>query len=235
MTQLQAILNYQETDKKLYALEKELSSSESRKKSVTAKKFIMAAAEKLDLFDAKAKQLKNAAAELNKKYLSAEETLAEFGNVDELVEGGADIAFYKKNALALADSLRKIKADLAAIVAEINETHEEYQKLKKQVLAAQKQYKESSEEYEKVKADKADEKNAIEEELKTLAKDIPAETLEKYLKKRKEKMIPGKIVGKFDGDRCPICKMELPLAAINTLKGGATIECDMCHGIIFGE
>ena len=233
MTQLQAILNYQETDKKLYALERELSSNEARKKSVTAKKFIMAAAEKIELFDAKAKQLKNAAAELAKKYQAAEETLAEFGNVDELVDSGADVSFYKKNALALADTLRKIKADLTATIAAINETHEEYQKLKKQVLAAQKQYKESQEEYEKAKAEKADEKAAIEKELSVLAKEISPETMEKYLRKRKEKVFP--VVGKINEKRCPFCSMELPLAAINTLKGGATIECDECTRIIFGE
>ena len=39
MTQLQAILNYQEVDRELYAIERELASSEARQEYVKMKKF----------------------------------------------------------------------------------------------------------------------------------------------------------------------------------------------------
>ena len=68
MSQLQAILNYQEIDKRLYALERELAGCEERKEYVKAKKFLETAADKLDAYDAKAAQLKNEAVELTKKY-----------------------------------------------------------------------------------------------------------------------------------------------------------------------
>ena len=66
-----------------------------------------------------------------------------------------------------------------------------------------------------------------------IAKDIPAEVLEKYNNKRKEKIFP--IVGEMVGNRCPFCSMEPPLAARNKLTGGGSIECDNCHRIIFSE
>lgn len=131
MVELQAILKYQEIDKKLYALERELAGCEERKEYLKTKKFLETAADKLDAFDAKAAQLKSAAVELTKKYLKTEDTLKDFAHLDELVAGGADIAFYKKSAMSIADQLKKIKADLAALTASINSTHEEYQKLKK--------------------------------------------------------------------------------------------------------
>jgi len=143
MSQLQAILNYQEIDKRLYALERELAGCEERKEYVKAKKFLETAADKLDAYDAKAAQLKNEAVELTKKYLKTEDTLKDFSHLDELVEGGADIAFYKKNALSISDQLKKIRSELNALTANINATHDEYQKLKKQVIAMQKQYKEA--------------------------------------------------------------------------------------------
>ena len=228
---LQAILNYQEIDKRLYALERELAGCEERKEYVKAKKFLETAADKLDGYDAKATQLKNEAIELTKKYLRMEDTLKDFAHIDELVAGGADIAFYKKSARSLSDQLKKIKADLATLTAAINATHDEYQKLKKQVIAMQKQYKDAYEKYNAVKASKEGERKAIEAELQVAGKGIPSEVMEKYKTKRKEKVFP--VVGKLKDNRCPFCGMEPPLAARGKLNGGGVIECENCRRIIY--
>ena len=233
MSQLQAILNYQAIDTKLYKLERELSGCEERKEYVKYKKFLESAPEKLDSLEVKATALKSEAAELAKKYEQTEETLKDFENLDELVTGGADIAFYKKKAQAIADQLKKLKADLAALMTNIKATDEEYKKLKKQVLSAQKQYADATEKYKAVKAAREPEKKALETELAKLEKGVPAEMLETYRTKRKEKIFP--IVGEMVGSRCPFCSMEPPLAARNKLTGGASIECDNCHRIIFSK
>ena len=233
MSHLQAILNYQEVDTKLYKLERDIAGCDERKEYVKFKKFLETAPEKLDSLEVKANALKAEAASLATQYEKAEETLKDFEHLDELVVGGADIAFYKKNAQSIVDQLKKIKADINALVANIKALDAEYQKLKKQVISAQKQYGEASEKYKAVKASREDERLAIEKELAAIAKDIPAEVLEKYKTKRKEKIFP--IFGEMVGSRCPFCSMEPPLAARNKLTGGATIECDNCHRIIFSK
>ena len=131
MSQLQAILHYQETDKKLYRLEREIAGSDERKEYVKYKKFLETAPEKLDSLEVKATALKTEVAELMKKYQQTEEILKEFEHLDELVAGGADIAFYKKKAQKIADQLKKLKADIAALTANIKTTDAEFQKLKK--------------------------------------------------------------------------------------------------------
>lgn len=233
MSQLQAILNYQEADKKLYKLERELAGCDERKEYVKFKKFLETAPEKLDALEVKATSFKAEAAKLAQKYEQTEETLKEFEHLDELITGGADIAFYKKNAQNIVDKLKKLKADLNALVTAIKELDAEYQKLKKQVISAQKQYGEASEKYKAVKASRETERLAIEKELAALAKDISAEMMETYKTKRKEKIFP--VVGELNGGRCPFCSMEPPLAARNKLTGGATIECDNCHRLIFSK
>ena len=55
---LKAILNYQEIDRKLYQLERELAGSAERKKYGKLKKYMETASEKLDALDAKAEALK---------------------------------------------------------------------------------------------------------------------------------------------------------------------------------
>lgn len=233
MAQLQAILTYQEIDTKLYKLERELAGCDERKEYVKVKKFLETAPEKLDTLEVKAISLKAEVSELSKKYLQVEETLSEFEHLDELVMEGADIAFYKKKAQTIAEQLKKIRADMNALTENVKATDTEYQKLKKQVIAAQKQYAEVSEKYKAVKASRETEKKAIEAELEKAAKAAPAEFLEVYKTKRKEKIFP--IVGAMVGNRCPFCSMEPPLAARNKLTGGGSIECDNCHRIIFSE
>ncbi len=233
MSQLQAILKYQEVDTRLYKLERELAGCDERKEYVKFKKFLETAPEKLDSMEVKANSLKAEAVKLAEKYAHTEETLKEFENLDELLTSGADIAFYKKNAQSIVDQLKKIKADLNALTASIKELDAEYQKLKKQVISAQKQYAEASEKYKAVKASREGERQEIEKELAAIAKDISAETLERYKMKRKERIFP--VVGELIGDRCPFCSMEPPLAARSKLTGGATIECDNCHRIIFSK
>ncbi len=230
---LQAILNYQEVDAKLFKLERELAGSEERKEYVKVKKFLESAPEKLDALEMKAQSLKAEADELVKKYEQLEDTLGDFENLDELVTEGADIAFYKKKAQMKVDQLKKMKADLNALVANVKATETEYQKLKKTVIAAQKQYADVSEKYKAVKAAKDPEKKTLEGEIAKLEKEVPATLLEVYKMKRKEKIFP--VVGELVGTRCPFCSMEPPLAARNKLTGGATIECDNCHRIIFSK
>jgi predicted nucleic acid-binding Zn-ribbon protein len=234
MSNLQAILEYQEIDKKMFLLEKEISESEERKKYVKLQKFLKVAPERLDALDAKAASLKAEADSLASKAEKVEAMLGDFENLEELVHGGADIAFYKKKAQSIVSSLKQIRAEINTLSATIKETDAEYQKLKKQVIAAQKQYAEASEEYKAVKGAKESERKQIETQLVKAAEAVKVSNtkiLEWYLTKRKEKMFP--IVGVLNHGRCPFCGMEPPIAMKSRLADG--IECDNCHKIIFSQ
>ncbi len=233
MAQLQAILHYQEIDAKLYKIERELAGSEERKEYAKVKKFLDTAPEKLDALEVKAKALRAEADSLTKKYAQAEETLKDFENVDELVTDGADVAFYKKKAQSIVEKLKKLKADLNALIANVKATDEEYQKLKKQVLSIEKKAPDIYKKYKELKAEKDVEKKPFEEELAKLAKELSPEILEIYKTKRKEKIFP--VVGQLQGNRCPYCSMDLPIAARSKLSGGGWIECEnhICSRILF--
>lgn len=230
---IQAILHYQEIDKKLYKLERELAGSDERKEYVKVKKFLETAPEKLEALEAKAVSLKGEAGELSRRYQQTEETLKDFEHLDELVEGGADISFYKKKAQSIIEQLKKLKGDMNVLSESIKAVDGEYQKLKKQILAIEKQAPEISKKYKAAKAVVDAQREEIEKELSVIVKDIPENVLTIYKTKRKEKIFP--VVGELTGNRCPYCSMEPPLAARNKLTGGAFIECDNCHRIIFSK
>lgn len=233
MAQLQAILKYQEIDAKIFKIERDLAASDERKEYVKVKKFLESAPEKLDALEMKARSLRAEAEELMKQYERLEETLKDFDNLDELVTGGADISFYRKKAQSKIEQLKKMRVDLNALMAAIKATDEEYQKVKKQVLSVEKKAPEIIKKYKELKAAKDAEKKPYETELAALEKEISAEFLEVYKMKRKEKIFP--VVGQINGNRCPYCSMDLPIAARSKLSGGGWIECEnhICNRILF--
>lgn len=229
---LKAILNYQEIDRKMFQLERELAGSAERKKYAKLKKYMEAASEKLDALDTKAESLKRELAALEEKYAVTEAALVEFDHMEELVsDGGADLAFYKKKALMHLDRMKKLKADLVALEEAIKATDKEFRELKADVIAKQAEYKAAREEYNALKESKEGEKNAIEAELSKAAAGIDADVIARYKTKRKEKIFP--VYAQLFSGRCSCCSMEPPIAAQNKLSGGATIECDNCHRILY--
>ena len=229
---LKAILNYQEIDRKLYQLERELAGSAERKKYAKLKKYMETASEKLDALDAKAEALKAELTALEEKYAVTEAALVEFDHMEELVaDGGADLSFYKKKAMMHLDRMKKLKADIAALEDAVKATDKEFRELKAEVISKQAEYKAAKEEYNALKESKEGEKTAIEAELKKASAGIDTEVLVVYKTKRKEKIFP--VYSQLFSGRCSCCSMEPPLAAQNKLEGGAMIECDHCHRILY--
>lgn len=229
---LKAILNYQEIDRKLFQLERELAGSAERKKYAKLKKYMETASEKLDALDAKAEALKAELTALEDKYAITAAALEEFDHLEELVEnGGADLSFYKKKAMMHLDRMKKLKADIAALEDAVKATDKEFRELKAEVISKQAEYKAAKEEYNALKESKEGEKSAIEAELKKASVGIDANALVVYKTKRKEKIFP--VYSQLHSGRCSCCSMEPPLAAQNKLEGGATIECDHCHRILY--
>ena len=230
---IQELLQYQETDGKLKAIEQELSTSEERKKYMTARKFLEKAPEKLDALDAKANELKHIFDQLVAKYKEIEDTIQEYANVDEMVEQGADLSFYKKNASQIMESVKALRAEVAKLESRIEAAKTEYATAKKQTIAMQKQYKEYKVKYAELKDSRAAEMKSIEGELSKIAKKIPAELLEKYTLKRKEKLFP--VVCEVQGNRCPQCGIELSVSEISKLADGSFVECDSCRRVLFKQ
>ena len=231
MSQVDKLLKYQEEDEKLLKVERELSGSAERKNLAQAVSFVTKATERLEALDGKALSLNSVLEELKVKYAEVAETLAEFENLDELLEGGADISFYKKNIAQITDKLKAIKQEVAALTKAIKESNEEFQNLYIKNRAMQKQGKEYQEAYEKLKAEKKQESDSIKASLSVLAKDISPEVMQRYQVKRSERIFPI-ICPERDG-RCSKCGSELSLVGKEKILSGGVVECDNCHRFIY--
>lgn len=231
MTVLEQLLEYQKVDADLRKIEQSVAGSEERKKFMQAKKFMESAREKLEAQDKRAAELKRLRDDLARRAEEIGKQIAEYADIDEMVdEEGGDISFYKKNAQALLDRLRAVKGELTKLTSDVNAAVEEYDRFKKQTIAMQKQGEEYSRKFKELKSAHAAEADAISQKLAALAKNIPADLMEKYQQKRKEKIFP--IIAPLNGDRC-ICGMDFPLAQQGRLAGGNVVECEHCRRFVY--
>ena len=233
MTQIEQLLKYQEEDSKLLKIERDAANSEEWKNYSQSKSFLTKAPEKLEAMDAKAREIELDLQKINKKYEEIAETLKDFENLDDLVEEGADIAFYKKNATQLQEKLKALKAEINALSKTIKDADEEYKALKKKTIAVQKQYTEFNAVYKEYKAGKIAEMDAIKKELEKLSKDIAPEVFKRYENKRSERIFP--IICAVASDRCSKCGMELSIAGKEKIARGEITECENCHRFLYKE
>ena len=230
MSVLSELLEYQTVDAQLRKIEQEVSSSEENKKYAQANKFMKSAPERCEAQDRRAAELAALREDLIRRAEDIARQIAEYSELDEMVEEGGDVSFYKKNAQALLDRLRALKGEMQKLNSDIAATVEEYERFKKQGAAMQKQYKEYKVRRDELVASRKEEANALQARLKEIAARIPPETLKKYLQKRKENIFP--IVVPLNGSMC-VCGMDFPLALRDRLAGGNVVECEHCRRFVY--
>ena len=227
---IEELLEYQKVDGELRKVELELGASDERKKMMQARKVMKNAESRIAAHDKRAVELKQSIEALSQRCNEIAKAIGEYSELDELVEGGADITFYKKNAQALSDRLRALKAELQKVLAEAESVSQEYKKLMEQGKQMNKQYKEFGKKYQELEGSRAAEVEGIKSRLGTIAAKLPKEILERYQVKRRENIFP--VVVPLTNNMC-MCGMDLPLSHQSKLAGGHVIECENCHRFIY--
>lgn len=233
MSQIAQLLLYQQKDSELLKIEQEIANSEERKKYVQTQSYLKKASEKLDKLEAQSQGIAAHMEALEKLYAEISETLKDFEHLDELVEEGADLSFYQRNASQIIEKIKSVKAEINGVTALAKETCDEYQSLKKKVIAAQNQYPELRAAYQDFKKSKQARTDEITGELEKLAKGIDAEVLRKYQAKRSERIFP--IICEIKADRCSKCGIELSIADKEKVAAGKVVECENCHRILYRD
>ena len=230
MSVLYELLEYQKVDAQLRKIEQEVAASEEQKKYAQANKFMKSAPERFEAQDRRAAELAALREDLIRRAEDISKQIAEYSELEEMVEEGGDVSFYKKNAQALLDRLRGLRSEMQKLNADIASTVEEYDRFKKQGAAMQKQYKEYKAKRDELVNTHKDEVNSLRARLAEIAKKIPEDTLAKYQQKRKENIFP--IIAPLNGNMC-VCGMDFPLALQERLAGGNVVECEHCRRFVY--
>lgn len=224
------LLNYQEVDKNLKKIEQDIAANEDRKRALSAKSYIMEGEELATKIDRKAIELINMFNKLKETYNEHSALIAEYGTLSETLTDEGEISYLNKKVAQALNNIKNIEKDIAVLKAEIENTTKAFNDFKKKFMAAKTDYAKYKENFEKFKDSKAAEIADAEKELAVLAKKIDKALMDKYNKKRSDKIFP--ILVSLMGNMCGGCNTELPLNAINKIKNENYIECENCRRMI---
>ena len=230
---VKALIAYQIQDAKLREIEKTLLGSEERKKMSSAKKYLMGVEENVNKLDDRALELKSIYTKTTEEQKKLQEQQVELAEALDSINDEKEASFLIKKADELIAKIKALNSEASKISDEIKSIVAEYDKIKATTRAAQAQYKENADKYKQLEGSLKAEKEQIEAELVKLKKDVDATLMERYLKKRADKMYP--IVYAVKGNSCGACRMELSMADVNKLKNGEVIDCEQCGRMIYLE
>jgi len=229
---IKALLSYQQVDAKLFKIEKELASSEDRKKAYSAKKYLeQTMPESVNKLDNRAQELSSAYDKTLSDLAKVKDQQTELMNALSTVEDENAGAYLMKKADELISKIKALSDMAKKISQEIQDVMKEYANIRKTTKSAQDQYAVNGAKYNELKASKKDEMDAIKKELAILEKDVDKALLERYKQKRADKIFP--VFFEVKDKVCGACNMELSMAALSDLKGGKVIECDNCRRLLY--
>ena len=228
---IKALKEYQVQDAKLREIEKVLSGSEERKKTISAKKYLEGVEENVNKLDLRAAELNATFVKAAEDQLKLKEQQAEIAEAIERVEDEKEASFLIKKAEELIGKIKNLTNEMNKVMEEIQNLVKEYASIKKTTKVAQTQYKENAEKYNALKESYKEERSAIEKELEELKKNVDPELMERYLQKRANKIYP--ILYEVKGNICGACRMELPMSELTKLKNGEVIDCDQCGRLLY--
>ncbi len=228
---IENLLAYQNVDAKLRKIETELSGSEERKKAVSAKKFLEVAPDNVNKLNARAGDLENEYKNALDEMAKFSEQQQELSSALESVADEKETEYLLKMAEKLVAETKALESKLAKLSDDIQAVIKEFNAVRSQMKVAKVQYEEFGKKYNDLKASKKDEKEAIEKELAGLKAKVEPALMERYLKKRANKIYP--IVFEVNGKSCGACNMELSMSDMGKLKNGEIIDCEMCGRLLY--
>lgn len=228
---IQALLNYQSADAKLKKIEKILAESEERKKAVSAKKYLEGVEENVNKLDDRAAELISAYEKATDEQIKLKEQESALRESLDSVADDKEASYLIKKADELIAKIKALGAKASKIAEEIHAILKDYNNIKNTTKVAQAQYKENAEKYNALKESVKEEKESVEKELAELKKKVDPALMEKYLKKRADKIYP--IVYALRDSVCGACNMELAMSEVNKLKNGEVIECSLCGRLLY--
>lgn len=228
---IEALLKYQETDKNLRKIELELSGSEERKKAVSAKKYLDGVEETIAKLETRAAELNSAFVAATAELTKMKEQEAEFQNAFDGISDEGSANYLMKKTDEILAKIKQLSQEVNRVSGEMQAVLKDYAALKNNTKTAQAQYAEYGKKYNELKASKKQEMESIEKELAVLKKDVDPALMERYLKKRAEKIFP--IVFEIKGNVCGACNMELSMAELSKLKNGEITECEQCRRLLY--
>lgn len=225
------LLEYQKLDGKIRALQNEMASSQIRVSAENYKNLGREEQAKLADVLNKAQVLLQSFSSCQQEYNAVYEKLNSISkqNLDKLTEEQINENIELGNDLL--NKLSVLERNLSMQSSNVSALIKTYENSRKTIMM----YRSKLDEI-KSKLDAQDKEYqakfaTIEEQKKTIEKQIDASLLAKYKKIQSEAKFPYLVP--LNNNACGGCSMELPAALLTKLKDNGYLECEQCHRYIY--
>ncbi len=231
--EIKNILAYQEIDMKLFSAEKAYTQNLDLIKFVKARKKGEAMQETLTAFENKAQGLLERFHALGTEKSSLIEEKAQIEKSVEECEDQVGAEYLKSQTNLLIAKIEKLKVSMEELSQEMNTVCAEYVAYAKEIKEAKAVIGEFKEIYKTLSEELKKTRDEVQAELAKIEKGIPAEFLEKYKTRRKDKKMTLPFVKECDGEFCSHCHQELSGLQKGKLGPDGLVECDNCHKFLY--
>lgn len=231
------LLEYQEIDKGVKAIEDEVLKSEEAIKYLTARKFLNSANETLTNINVKAEQLLSRQNSLYEEFNNLTKQATELAKSVDKCKKEEELASLKKKFDEIYNSINAKESELLSVRKEMEDLYKEFFKLANKRKEMKEQYDLNKPLYEAKKESKKGEINELKVKLDKIKVDIPENLMQKYNDRRKDNKFPilYKISNPMSQRNCPRCMTGLSTLTLTALSNGELQECDTCHTLIYAE
>ena len=233
--EIKNILAYQEIDMKLFTAERAYMQNPDILKFVKARKKGETMQETLTAFENKAQGLLERFHALGAEKDSLVEEKSQIEKSVESCEDQVGAEYLKTQTNLLIAKIEKLKIGMEELSQEINTVCSEYMAYAKEIKEAKATVAECKEVYTTLSADLKKVKEEVATELAKLESGLPADFLEKYKTRRKDKKMTLPFVKNCDGEFCAHCHQELSGLQKEKLSPNSLVECDNCHKFLYSE
>ena len=225
------ILEYQKKDLEAIKLQRQLDNNADRKAYQDA-------AGQAKIAQNRSTELEKEAARLLQEFENLKKTYAENAKSANVVIGKnlsnadeAELDNISAVALDIERNLSILEKKILSQAERVNAILGEFEQTKKKYIAARDKHKHHKTQYEQYASKITPEIDKIESELKKLEPEIDQLLLEKYKKRRQDKIYP--VFVPLRDQSCGGCMTEMPLASLEKLKKQGFLDCEYCRRIIY--
>ncbi len=229
---LQKMLEYQKIDIAYYRQEKELKESEERKRAALCYNKFVECNNALKELAAQLNGYFKALQKLEAKLAETKSTEDELRSKLESLHSEEDFEQYEIQLNEYEKSVTELNKEISKVLKSISDASVQNRSLNDKMDALNREYLLSTQSYNKKKAEFDERTKPIRETLETLAKEIEAEYLKKYLELRKNKKMPAFVC--YMEKNCGACGMDISIEVDKKLqKTGDVAECPHCGRIVY--
>lgn len=228
---IQTLLQYQDVDRDLRKIELEIANSEERKKASTAKNFLLESEENAGKIDRRAEELINIYKKAKDNFDGSLMLINEYDNTIRTLKSEDELSYLAKKVNQVLDNIKNLERDITAVLKDMEDVSKSFSEFRNKYNAAKKDYVENKEKLDKLKSEKAGAMEIIKKKLEELAKKIDPKILEKYNRKRGDRIFPVLVPAR--SNMCGGCSMEISLKGMSKLNEEKIIECENCRRLIY--